>query len=221
MKRTVFLLMAVVAMSSFGFAGGDFKEIEPVVVVPVIPEVDHSGFYVGAAVAYQRTYGTDSTWFGKTDSQDETGALGLVAGYDFNEYIAIEGRFAISMFEEDYAEVTTYSIFVKPQYPVSEDFTIYGLLGFGNVTVDATDAGGAEFGAVPNIVGNTLMDESGFQWGLGVSYAVTEEIGVFFDYVAFASDAEVDPTPLYAYGPAARYTEMSNDALTLGVTYKF
>jgi len=65
------------------------------------------------------------------------------------------------------------------------------------------------------------MDESGFQWGLGVAYAVTEEIDLFLDYVAFASDAEIDPTPLYAYNPAARYTELSNDALTLGITYKF
>ena len=217
MNKIALSFMAVVAMSSLGVAGGNVSPIP----VPVVVEEDFSGFYLGGTIVYQRTYADNSTWFGKIDSQDETGALGLVAGYDFNEYVAIEGRFATSLFEEDYAEVTTYSIFVKPQYPVTEEFKIYALLGFGNVTVDATDAGGSYFGAVPSIVGNTLMDESGFQWGLGVSYAVTEEIGVFFDYVAFASDAEVDPTPLYAYGPAARYTEMSNDALTLGVTYKF
>jgi len=217
MNKIAFSFMAVVSLSSFGVAGGNVSSLP----VPVVIEADNSGFYIGGTIAYQRTYATDSTWFGKAVSQDETGGLGLLGGYDFNEYVAIEARITTSVFEEDYAEVTTYGIYVKPQYPVTEDFKIYALLGYGNVTVDATDAGSNEFGAVPSIVGNTLMDESGFQWGLGVAYAVTEEIDLFLDYVAFASDAEIDPTPLYAYNPAARYTELSNDALTLGITYKF
>jgi len=221
MKKIILSFITVATLSSFSFAGGDVADI--IIPVPVVVEEDNSDFYIGAIVSYQRTYSDKSKWFGKIDSQDETAALGLVAGYDFNEYIAIEARFAKSVFEEDYADVTTYSIFVKPQYPITEDFTIYALLGYGNATVKGTDAGGPEFGFDPNRVGYTIMDESGFQWGLGVSYALNEEIAVFFDYVSFASDADIDTTALYWYNGAAPYPydALNNDALTLGVTYKF
>jgi len=221
MKTVKHVVTALVALSSLGFAGGKGSPVFAPVVLPVEIEEDNGYFYLGATLAYQRTYATDSTFFGKTDTQDATAALGLVAGYNFNAYIALEGRVATTVYEEDYAEVTTYSVFVKPQYPVSEDFSVYALLGFGNVNVTATDAGGNEFGAVPAIVGNTLMDESGFQWGLGVSYAMTDTLFMTFDYVSFASDAEINPTPLYAYSPSATYTEMSDDSLNLGLIYKF
>jgi opacity protein-like surface antigen len=214
MKKIIHSAITVAVISNLAFAGGD---IAP---VPVVMEENNSGFYLGLGLSYQRTYALDSTWFGTADTQDETGGLGFIAGYEYNQYVSVEGRFSTSLFEEDYAEVSTYSIFVKPQYPVTEEFKVYALLGFGNVNVKASDAGGSYFGAPPSIVGNTLMDESGFQWGLGMSYLVTEEINVFIDYVAFASDAEVDRTRLYNYS-GAEYTEMSNDAITLGVTYKF
>ena len=217
MKKMTLSVMAVAAMSSSVLAGGD--------IVPVPVMVDSSGFYVGATIAYQRTYSIDSAWFGKADTQDQTGALGLVVGYDYNEYLAFEGRIATTVFEEDYADVTTYSIFLKPQYPVTEDFSIYALLGYGNTKVKGSDGGGLSFGFDPTRIGDTIMDESGFQWGLGVSYAVTEKIDVTFDYVSYANDADITPTALYWYNGSLQahgpFDKLSDDALTLGIIYKF
>ncbi len=219
MKKITLSLMTVVAMSSSVFAGGD---IAP---VPVVAEVENNGFYLGATLGYQRTYSIDSAWFGEADTLDQTGTLGLIFGYDYNQYLAFEGRIATTVFDEDYADVTTYSIFVKPQYPVTEEFSIYALLGYGNTKVKGSDGGGVTFGFDPNRIGDTIMDESGFQWGLGVSYAVTENIDVTFDYVSYANDADITPTALYwyngnlhAHGP---FDKLSDDALTLGVIYKF
>lgn len=222
MKKITQIVLVTSLFSALGFAGGDFEEVEPVIAVPVI-EVDNSGFYVGATLAYQRVYSDDSAWFSETDSQDGLGTLGVLAGYDFNEYIAVEGRISTSVFEEDYAETTTYSIFVKPQYPVTEAFSIYALLGFGNTTVKGSDAGGDYFGFDPSRIGHTIMDESSFQWGFGVNYEVMEDVDLFVDYVSFAKDADIETTNLYWYGGVAPYPydKLSSDALTLGVTYKF
>ncbi len=61
------IVCAVAAMSSLGFAGGDFKEVEPA-VVPVIPMVEEekSGLYAGLALAYNQTYSTDHGFWDDT-----------------------------------------------------------------------------------------------------------------------------------------------------------
>ena len=64
------------------------------------------------------------------------------------------------------------ALFIKPQYPVTEEFTIYGLLGYGAVEARLTDA-------------------DGFQWGLGVKYMVTENVGIFADYTSLY-DGDLD-----------------------------
>jgi opacity protein-like surface antigen len=205
----------MVALNSFAVAGGDFVEVvEPVLVVPA--EVDNSSFYVGVGLIYNRVYATDSGWFDSApDTQDETGGFTGLVGYNFNEYIAVEGRISQSFFEENYADVFTYSLFVKPQYPVTEDFSIYGLLGFGGVMVDGAE-GNHPGAANP---GDTILDDTGFQWGIGASYAFTEAWSVFVDYTSLIKDGDID-SKLYDYDTTT-YKELSVDAVTAGVTYTF
>jgi len=206
--------MTAAALSSFSFAGGD---IAPIVAAPILIEDDNSAFYVGIGLASLRSYATDSDWFEEeTPTQDVTGAVSFLAGYEYNQYVAFEGRISTSFTDEDYAEITTYSIFVKPQYPVSEEFNIYGLLGFGNVSVDGTN--GDMPGHAQN-AGVSIMDETSFQWGIGASYEVMENIAIFIDYTSLISDGEIN-SQLYRYDNTY-YSELSSDAWTLGVTYKF
>jgi len=218
MKKITLSLMAMATLSSSVFAGGDVAPI-PVVV----DTVEKTGFYVGATLSAQRTYSSDKDWFDTVASQDKAGSLGLLVGYEYNDYLAFEGRVATTVFEEDYAEVTTYSIFVKPQYPVTEEFTVYALLGFGNTIAKGTDAGGLEFGFDPYRVGYEILNQSGFQWGVGIGYDITEDFMITFDYISYANDEDIVPTKLFNYngrvtGP---YDVLSHDALTLGITYKF
>ena len=204
MKRVVLSVFAIAAMSSLGFAGGDFETPEePKVIIPVVVEEESSNFYAGLGLTAVSTRDADFSvdWGGDATRQDRLGNVSLLAGYDFNEYIAVEGRYTTSFSHEDSVEMSGWSIFAKPQYPVSEDFSIYALLGFGGVILDGVD------GAVVDV------DDTGFQWGLGASYMVMENISLFADYTWLANDMD----GLFFNGAV----QVDVDAFTIGVNYHF
>ncbi len=59
------------------------------------------------------------------------------------------------------------------------------------------------------------VDDTGFQWGLGGSYDMTENVAIFVDYVSIATDMDAD----VFFGILGE--EVSSDAFTLGATYNF
>jgi opacity protein-like surface antigen len=123
-----------------------------------------------------------------------------MAGYEFNQYTAIEGRYSTYIVDSDGVETDTWGIYLKPQYPVNEDFKVYALLGFGGVTIDG-------------VRGSSSIDEddTSFQWGLGASYVVAEDIAIFLDYAKLMEDMDADTWR----------DDIDVDAITLGVTYNF
>ena len=204
MNKIVLSVCAVAAMSSLGFAGGDMKEVEPAVEpVIVVPVVDESGFYAGLGLTAVSTRDSAFSvdWGGDGAYQDRLGNVSLVAGYNFNKYIAAEGRYTTSFTHEDLVEMNGWSIFVKPQYPVSEDFSVYALLGYGGVILDSVD------GATVDV------DDTGFQWGIGASYMVTENVSLFADYAWLANDMD----GIFFNGA----DQVDVDAFTIGVNYHF
>jgi len=201
MKKIALSVWAVVAMSSMGFAGGDFTQVEPVVETPMVEEATKN-MYVGLGLTAVSTSIGDSNFFSEESGQDRTGNVTLLAGYAFNPYIAVEGRYSLYVAEEDYLNTDFWGIYAKPQYPVSEDFTLYALLGFGGAT--STGINGAAID----------LDDTGFQWGLGASYDVMDDIAVFVDYVSVADGM----TPNTWNGATP---DVAINALTLGVTYSF
>jgi opacity protein-like surface antigen len=203
MKKIIMSVCAAAAMSGVAFAGGDFvKVVEPVVVVPV-DVVDDSSFYVGLALSAISSRDSDVSmdFFNAKAGQDRLGNFTFLAGYNFNKYIAVEGRYTTTFTEEDYVEMSGWSLFVKPQYPVTDDFKIYALLGFGGVTMDAVNNA------------NVDVDDTAFQWGLGASYNVWENVEIFADYTSLANG--MDGT--YWNGAL----EVDADVITMGVNYKF
>ena len=215
MNKSKSLITLLMLSSQFALAGGDFVEVEPVIVVPVVEE-DPSFFYAGLAGTNTQVSSIDQAFFGTAPTQDEVAQLIGLVGYNYNEYLAFEVRVGTTVGSADYADVDTYSIFVKPQYPVSEDFTVYGLLGFGQVNVDGNDG---DTPAAPSVVGQEILSESAFQWGLGLDYKIYEDFSIFADYTILASDADISST-LYGYDPMV-YDELTVQVLTLGVNYKF
>ena len=203
MKKFTLSLASVIALSSIGFAGGD---IEPV-PVPLVVEVTENPFYVGIAYATTSTRksSVDLDFFSEKHGQDNMGNITLNAGYVFNPYIAVEGRYTTSFSKEHITDMNGWSLFVKPQYPISSDFSIYALLGFGGVTLDGFDP-----------LNPVDVDDTGFQWGLGVSYSlrsVTQsDVAIFIDYTSLAKDMD---------GLYMDDLQASVDALTIGVTYSF
>lgn len=200
MKKIVLSVSALAAMSSLVFAGGDI--VEPVATaVPVVEEL--SGFYAGLGIAAVNTRDSDLSieWFNSVERQDRLGNVTFLAGYNFNAYIAVEGRYTTSFTHDEDIEMDGWSLFVKPQYPVSEDVVLYALLGYGGVTLD----GAKDLGVVD-------IDDSSFQWGLGVDYRVTENVSLFADYTWLASDMD---------GAYAGRNSADVDAITMGVNYHF
>jgi len=183
MKKKVLSLVTILALSTAVYAGGDVAPIEEVVETPVV--VDESAFYIGAGIGYTR-------------------------GYQYNRYIAVEGRYSFG-FNTDYdagnivnpiqvydGDVSNWGIYLKPMYPIG-DFSIYALLGYGGVMLEDISNGDAY--------------ESGFQWGLGAQYAFMENITVFVDYVSLYNDTGFDYV--------ARYADVDVDTWTIGISYKF
>jgi len=178
MKNILISIMLFLSWNGSLFAEGDI-EVAPVTIDESEDDVEDSYLYVGLALIYHRTFSTDSGWFDNSvETQDQTGGLVGLIGYNYNHYIAIEGRVSKSLFQEDYADILNYSIFIKPQYKFIDDerdncedgyTTIYALIGYGITKVDGTD------GATPGYKGENITDDSGLQWGLGISYTFASD----------------------------------------------
>jgi len=161
------------------------------------------GLYLGAALSTVsvRDSNVDLNFFSEEIAQDRLGNLTLVAGYTFNEFFSTELRYTIQAFNEQIIDMSGISLLAKPQYTIYNQTKLYALLGFGNNSIDGTKSDIVE------------IDESSFQWGLGINYDINENISIYADYLDLGSEQE----GIY-YNNA---NEVSTDALTLGVNYNF
>lgn len=205
--KKLLLPFAIVATSNLLMAGGELqKAVEPVVNIPTIEEEvsDNNHFYIGLGLSAisARDASVNANLFDGKAGQDRLGNVDLLAGYEFHRHFAVEGRYNTTIAKSDSIDtMDSWSIFAKPKYPVTEEFTLYGLLGYGNVQLDGADGSIAD------------MDESGFQWGLGLSYMINENFDLFADYKFLADEFD----GVFSNGA----TEVSVDSLTAGVIYKF
>lgn len=201
MQKITLSLISILVLSGLSYAGGDIAPVEEPIVTPVL---DDSAFYIGMGIgdAVLNNDGTNEEFSSTT--------LMLQAGYQYNTYIALEGRYTFG-FGTDYdagitngilggydGDISNWGLYVKPMYPIG-DFNIYALLGYGGVMLSDINGGDAY--------------ESGFQWGLGASYAMSEQISIFVDYVALYDDTGFDYV--------ARLNDIDSDTWTVGLSYKF
>lgn len=166
--------------------------------------VSENNFYVGLGIAAVSTRDADVSVniLDEKAGQDRLGNIDLLVGYEFHRHFAVEGRYTTTISESDSIDsMDSWSIFVKPKYAVTEDIELYGLAGYGNVELDGASGSIAD------------MDESGFQWGLGLSYMINDNFDLFADYKFLANDFD----GLFSNGA----TEVSVDSLTVGVMYNF
>ena len=226
MKNIALSAVAVLAMSSFAVAGGSIAPIEEPVVVEEVVVVENldAGFYLGLGYGYLNLTADMNVGPATiTDLVDDSfGEIVLQAGYKFNAYVAIEGRYWFGMndlsglydFEGDLlntdASLDAWGIYVKPMYPVTAAFDIYALLGYATSTLDED----------VNLLGGTLSqstDLDGFSWGIGAEYAFNQNVSIFIDYVSIYSDTYEETFTAYDR------VEMDVDAAVIdfGVTYKF
>jgi opacity protein-like surface antigen len=194
------VLLSLAVLSSLGFAGGNYAPV--VTPIPVVEE-SQNGFYAGLALSAvsTRDSAVSLDFFNVKSGQDRLGNITFQAGYNYNEYVAFEGRYTTTFSDEDLVKMNGWSLFIKPQYPVSEKFNIYALLGFGGVSLDPVNNSGVN------------VDDTSFQWGLGLNYEVVDNVFIFADYTSLANDME----GLYYNGAL----EIDADAITIGLSYQF
>jgi opacity protein-like surface antigen len=160
----------------------------------------NNGFYLGGGLASLRI-GANNIASTDVDARASVYGLSLLGGYEFNKNIAVEGRFSFNI--QDWGDAandtTDFSLFVKPMYPVNDVFSVYGLLGFGNI----------------KLKGNDYTDsDSGFQWGLGASASMQNNISAFIDYTMLWNDNQFDEEDLGS-------ENLVIDVITVGLIYKF
>jgi len=190
---------ALMLLTNFSYAGGDIAPQEPEMMVPEVidtPVASNNYFYAGLGYSYMNmnddTLNTDITGNSAT----------LLAGYKFHQYLSVEGRYSFSVSDLDVEgidrswDMSNVALYLKPQYSFDQ-VTVYGLLGYGEVTLD----------------NGTSHSEDGFQWGLGASFAATENIDVFVDYTRLYDDSGFDTF--------TANNDIIFDSVTLGVNYKF
>jgi opacity protein-like surface antigen len=171
---------------------------------PLIAD-DESGLYLGLGYA---STNIDLTIDGLADEKQKlldssTDSIVLLAGYDFNEYFGIEGRYYInnsSLAYEYYLgntplsgtyEAESLTIYAKPQYNFGA-ITLYGLLGMSANNYTATNLLGSD--------NDTL-----FSWGGGAKFNVTQSLGLFADYTDLGSNDDVIETGLASWNVGFSY----------------
>jgi opacity protein-like surface antigen len=237
MKKILLSVTTAMAMSSLAMAGGNIAPVEEVIVeapeaVVEVADTD-SGLYLGLAYGYLNSTDTITSadgWLSQSVDlwDDSYGEIMLQAGYKFNQYVAVEGRywFGVStgswlnpngtngVIGDAAADVSIdgWGIYVKPMYPVADGFNIYALLGYGGASADLDNTD----------IWDDLTDQSGFSWGLGAEYAFNDNVSLFVDYVVLYDDTESYTSYSVGNGKLATFdNELSYDTVNFGITYKF
>ena len=223
MKKFNLSLVAILATSTFALAGGDIAPVEPVVEY-VEPASEVGGFYLGLGYGgMEAKLSTDLFNINKTS--DTFNQVMFQAGYKFNEYVAIEGRYYWGTDDSSWnwydgqagaqilggqsVSADAWDLFVKPMYPVTDSMNIYALLGYGETSFDYSWGRSSNFG-----------DTGGFAWGLGADYAFNDNWAIFVDYID-QEDGNLNDFYLVNGVLVPVNIDLDFNTWTVGVTYTF
>ncbi len=207
MKKVFFSLITATALSSTLFAG---KNVAPA-YIPSLPVPEKPaqetlpplGLYIGGGLTYAKSecQCDDSVRFSDgTTSRVNTGksyGINLRAGYDFSEYVGIEGRYLYTPWGDKDKTLKHYGLYLKPMAAVTDNIDVYGLLGYGKTDCE------------------TLSEsQKGFAWGLGAEYQLSKkEQGTSNGWGIYAEYSR----PLKKSGDR----NIKTDVFTSGVAYHF
>jgi len=192
------LILISLLSSTLAMAGGDIvvPEItmnieEPIAVdAPTLTSV-----YLG--LGYAQTTAD-------VDDEEKGNSVVLSAGYNYNQYIGLEARYLQTFGDMDVTgkgdrarKVINTALYLKPQYPVLDILSVYGLVGYGQTTVRNTT-------------------DSGLQWGAGFNYFMDDNINLFVDYTNLYDDTLDDVRDV-----KNNNYDATVDSVNLGINYTF
>ena len=162
-----------------------------------------SGVY--AEVGYTML-STSASVDGGTLASDPT-MLRLMVGTEINENLALEGMAGFGMSNDEvrvngislsslvstsFKVRSAYGIFIRPKTMLNDSVELFGRLGYTKANYSM---------AVASV--NLSDSESGFSYGVGASYKLTEAAKITVDYTSYVSDVA------------------DTDGITFGLRYSF
>ena len=186
-------IVAIATLSTLSFAGGDINPVtvfeqEPIVVpvepvpvvkapaveAPVLP-VPASKFYFGLGATKMKVKQDANAALGLVDASDSQTGITARLGYDFMDYLGAELRGASAISGVDTAnnaeKIKQIGAYLKPNFDLTDSLNLYGLLGASKVNMSEP--------GTPN------TKTTGFSYGLGLDYAVSDTFSVFIDAVDY------------------------------------
>jgi OOP family OmpA-OmpF porin len=166
MKKSLIAIASIAAFTSYGtFAQSSGYSIED------------SGIYVGGNYGYLKAEGED-------DFDDDKDVWQGILGYQFNDWIAVEGSYIdFGDYGTDLAGAETdgYTAAVKGILPLNERFSLYAKVGqlWSETEYNFGEANG------------DYDDESLFV-GAGLSYAITKNFLVNAEYTIYDTTLDAD-----------------------------
>ncbi len=203
MKTTLSILTFTLLTSSLAAGNGLLN------LPSFLKQDNHKGFYVGAGYGYGEIKNeinrNELDIFGSYNSGF------LKAGYTYNKYISIEARQWLASPETDKYndewKTKTFSIYLKPSYPIYKNLSVIGLVGFSRNVIRFNDDVNLDLVVAPE---DDRTD--GFSYGFGFEYDITPNIIVATDYVNIFTSENT------AFGNKITTT---NDLFNLSLSYKF
>jgi OmpA-OmpF porin, OOP family len=121
-------------------------------------------FYVGLDVGQ-----TDA------DTEDDTG-FKIFGGYQFHQNIGAEVGYGL-LFDKDSVEVTSLEAVAVGMFPLGNNFSLIGKLGFAMLTLEA-----------PGVD----EDETELTWAIGAQYDFTRNLGARLQWQRYEADEKLD-----------------------------
>ena len=122
------------------------------------------GWYVGADIGNAEVADEDDT------------ALRFLGGYQFNRNLAAEVAYS-RLLDKNGVEATALELTAVGSFPIANQFSVFGKIGFANVEVD-TPAGSD--------------DKTELTFGVGVQYDLSRNFGLRAQWQRYDTEEEVD-----------------------------
>ncbi len=146
--------------------------------------------------------------------------VNLIAGYDFNEYVAVEGRIGIPASSESSSSMiaslegkptTSYAVFGKGKLPLNDIFSLYALVGFGSSPYKLE-------AKLANQSGDIKFDKVSLQYAAGVEVNFTQNIAMTAEYGMFGSGKQ---DIVLVKGDLESKAKYDTTGFNVGIKYKF
>lgn len=152
--------------------------------------VEQTGWYSGVFLQ-RNTVEVDTSL--PIDVSTKLNQVGGIVGYQWHPNFAVESRLSFGLSNANItiddetlklSQKTSYAMYFKAQYPVAEQFYLYGLAGFSRNAFELKqETADSSF--------SMQMNDIGFSYGVGMGYQLTDQFSMALEYLALP-DVGVD-----------------------------